>query len=275
MIFMNPEDMAARGLESEDARRHHEPLARADAERAALSGDLVSDRAQLHGHLLSRGQSARASGRPGPRELPAGVQVHRDHGRAIGRSERDERRPGPSNGDVHMTNVAEALRDAEIPGIQCSSSGVRVPSSAGTSCTRAAPHRAALRGRGRGDPGGTRCTTRCRTSVMMATPADLEDFAVGFTFSEQIVETVSDIGTVYVVQSDEGRRSSSRFPMQRPRDLRALARAAWGAPAAGCAACGRSATPCAPSSDRGARADRLPSDRARELGLHERATMES
>jgi FdhD protein len=42
------------------------------------------------------------------------------------------------------------------------------------------------------------------TAVMMATPADLEDFAVGFSLTEGVIDDVADIREVEVVACDLG-----------------------------------------------------------------------
>jgi FdhD protein len=48
--------------------------------------------------------------------------------------------------------------------------------------------------------------------VMMSTPADLEDFAVGFTLSEQIVEHVNDISLLHVVRQPQGTQIFLEIP---------------------------------------------------------------
>ena len=43
-------------------------------------------------------------------------------------------------------------------------------------------------------------------AVMMATPADLEDFAVGFSLTEGVVDTIKDIRSIRMEQAEQGMR---------------------------------------------------------------------
>lgn len=78
---------------------------------------------------------------------------------------------------------------------------------------------------------------RTRThAVMMATPADLEDLAVGFTLSEQIVARSADITRVEVARHSRGIEISIDIPAAPADALAARARALAGR--TGCGLCG-------------------------------------
>jgi FdhD protein len=51
--------------------------------------------------------------------------------------------------------------------------------------------------------------------VMMATPVDLEDFALGFSLSEAIIEQASDLESMSILQLDNGYEISLRIPERR------------------------------------------------------------
>jgi len=72
--------------------------------------------------------------------------------------------------------------------------------------------------------------------VMMATPADLEEFAVGFTLSEAIVDRAEDITALSVVARDNGYEISLRIPEQRHATLSDRRRNLVGR--SGCGFCG-------------------------------------
>jgi FdhD protein len=78
---------------------------------------------------------------------------------------------------------------------------------------------------------------RTRThAVMMATPADLEDLAVGFTLSEQIVPRPADITRVDVARHSRGIEINIDIPAASAAALAARARALAGR--TGCGLCG-------------------------------------
>src|SRR5262249_52685385 len=73
-------------------------------------------------------------------------------------------------------------------------------------------------------------------AVMMATPADLEDLAVGFTLSERIVEDARDISRVTVSQHSRGIELKIDVPAAAADRLTARTRALAGR--TGCGLCG-------------------------------------
>ena len=74
--------------------------------------------------------------------------------------------------------------------------------------------------------------------VMMCTPADLEDFARGFSVTEDIVERVEEIGSISVVELDEppGFQVDVRIPAPRAERLAGRGRNLQGR--TGCGLCG-------------------------------------
>ncbi|MBM3516336.1 MAG: formate dehydrogenase accessory sulfurtransferase FdhD [Alphaproteobacteria bacterium] len=72
--------------------------------------------------------------------------------------------------------------------------------------------------------------------VMMATPADLEEFAIGFSLSERIVAGVDEIEDVVVSPLDRGLKVSIRIPAARAKEMAGRERNLAGR--TGCGLCG-------------------------------------
>ena len=73
-------------------------------------------------------------------------------------------------------------------------------------------------------------------AVMMATPADLEDFALGFSLSEGVIETAEECLAVEIVEVGRGFEARLRLAEGRGLALRARTRALAGR--TGCGLCG-------------------------------------
>jgi FdhD protein len=77
---------------------------------------------------------------------------------------------------------------------------------------------------------------RISYAVMMATPADLEDFAAGFSLSEGLISTRNEIQALEIVERAEGVEVRMDLP---PAQIEALrARQRWRRGASGCGLCG-------------------------------------
>src|SRR6185312_3960135 len=73
-------------------------------------------------------------------------------------------------------------------------------------------------------------------AVMMATPCDLEDFALGFALAEGIVESASEFELVDVLRSEHGITLQGLIPAARFEALQARRRNLTGR--SGCGLCG-------------------------------------
>src|SRR6516225_1929921 len=73
-------------------------------------------------------------------------------------------------------------------------------------------------------------------AIMMATPQDLEDFACGFTLTEQIAESVDDIRAIEVERVEEGWKLKIALSSERLQAHLARGRAMSGR--TGCGLCG-------------------------------------
>jgi FdhD protein len=85
-------------------------------------------------------------------------------------------------------------------------------------------------------------------AVMMCTPKDLEDFAIGFSFTEGIIDGIADVRSVVVEEDEEQRGLRLVVSLASEKMQRHLARSRNISGRTGCGVCGiddLNAMPCA------------------------------
>jgi FdhD protein len=218
-LEIHPHDAEQRGVKDGDwvriASRAGETALRALTTDRVAPGVVYTTFHQCHhhrllglGHQLPRVQGDRRAGEPvqRPHQLPGGVRRLRPLEPAY--------RAGRSGG-------VGTMADGAVP-IRC----IKVRASAAAAHARVVPAEVPV----------ALVYDGSTHAVMMASPADLEDFALGFSLSEGIIATAAEISSLDVVRQDKGIEPRLWLAADRRRNLAERRRRIAGP--TGCGLCG-------------------------------------